>query len=154
MTTNFFPPLFCCCFWIRDPRSGMGKKIRNLTQVESQLRDIGYSTHTDNFMAPATLDMRVYNTSIWGPRHFTPSIKYQESTIIFERYLAKNEMFAKNTRIIAFETKFLNCENSFLNGLTLMSPARKYLQDIHFSCYIKKISLKHYFTRRTKSILR
>jgi hypothetical protein len=21
MTTNFFTPLFCCCFWIRDPRS-------------------------------------------------------------------------------------------------------------------------------------
>ncbi len=25
MTTNFFHPLFCCCFWIRDPRFGMGK---------------------------------------------------------------------------------------------------------------------------------
>ncbi len=25
MTTNFFflTPLFCCCFWIRDPRSGI-----------------------------------------------------------------------------------------------------------------------------------
>jgi hypothetical protein len=22
----FFTPLFHCCFWIRDPRSGMGKK--------------------------------------------------------------------------------------------------------------------------------
>ncbi len=22
---KFFTPLFCCCFWIRDPRSGMGK---------------------------------------------------------------------------------------------------------------------------------
>ncbi len=21
MTTHFFTPLFCCCFWIRDPRS-------------------------------------------------------------------------------------------------------------------------------------
>jgi hypothetical protein len=26
MTTNFFlTPLFCCCFWIRDPGSGIGK---------------------------------------------------------------------------------------------------------------------------------
>jgi hypothetical protein len=26
MTTNcFFTPLFCCCFWIVDPGSGMGK---------------------------------------------------------------------------------------------------------------------------------
>ena len=25
MTTNFFTPLFCSCFWIRDPRSGIGK---------------------------------------------------------------------------------------------------------------------------------
>ncbi len=24
-TTNFFSPLSCCCFWIRDPGSGMGK---------------------------------------------------------------------------------------------------------------------------------
>ncbi len=23
----FFTPLFCCCFWIRDPRSGMGKNL-------------------------------------------------------------------------------------------------------------------------------
>ncbi len=25
MTKIFFTPLFCCCFWIQDPRSGMGK---------------------------------------------------------------------------------------------------------------------------------
>jgi hypothetical protein len=26
LTKNFFlTPLFCCCFWIRDPGSGMGK---------------------------------------------------------------------------------------------------------------------------------
>ncbi len=25
MTTIFFTPLFCCCFGIRDPGSGMGK---------------------------------------------------------------------------------------------------------------------------------
>jgi hypothetical protein len=23
MTQIFFAPLFCCCFWIRDPRSGI-----------------------------------------------------------------------------------------------------------------------------------
>ncbi len=23
LTTNFFTPLFCCCFWIRDPKSGI-----------------------------------------------------------------------------------------------------------------------------------
>ena len=23
LTTNFFTPLFCCCFWIRDPKSGL-----------------------------------------------------------------------------------------------------------------------------------
>jgi hypothetical protein len=25
MTTNLFTLLFCCCFWIWDPRPGMGK---------------------------------------------------------------------------------------------------------------------------------
>ncbi len=25
ITNFFFTPLFCCCFWIRDPGSGMGK---------------------------------------------------------------------------------------------------------------------------------
>jgi hypothetical protein len=26
LTKKLFTPLFCCCFWIRDPRSGMGNK--------------------------------------------------------------------------------------------------------------------------------
>jgi hypothetical protein len=49
MTTNFFTPLFCCCFWIRDPRSG----IRDL---ESEIWDTrsGIRILTPSFLAHPT----------------------------------------------------------------------------------------------------
>ncbi len=37
LTTNFFTPLFCCCFWIRDPKS----KIRDLEWVKIRIQDPG-----------------------------------------------------------------------------------------------------------------
>jgi hypothetical protein len=48
MTTNFFSPsLFCCCFWIRDPRSG----IRDPGWVKIRIQD------PDKHPGSATLDL-------------------------------------------------------------------------------------------------
>jgi hypothetical protein len=47
MTTNFFTLLFCCCFWIRDPRSG----IRDPGWVKIRIRDKHPGSATTKYKA-------------------------------------------------------------------------------------------------------
>jgi hypothetical protein len=43
MTTNFFlTPLFCCCFWIRDPRSGIRDKHPGSATLGNMIRVVFY----------------------------------------------------------------------------------------------------------------
>ncbi len=38
-TKFFFTPLLCCCFWIRDPRSGIRDPVSEIRDLRSEIRD-------------------------------------------------------------------------------------------------------------------
>ncbi len=113
--------------------------------MESQLRDIGYSTHTDNFMATRNTRYACLQHLYLGSStlHTKYGIKYQSRiNDQFRTVFRQGRNDHKNTRIVAFETKTFKLLKFFSKGLlTKMSPARKYLQALHFSCYIKN---KHF----------